>query len=70
MAKKKCSEAEKELNAERENVERLQKKISSLEEEMYAKNHELDTLNAKYSGMIESRDSQIRTLQVGHLHSF
>lgn len=57
-------EAEKELGTEKENVQRLKKKIDNLEEELYAKNLEFDTVNKKYTGMIESRDTHIRSLQV------
>lgn len=64
VVRKKLLEAERGLNVEKENVERLKKKIGNLEEELYAKNLELDTMNEKYTGVIESRDTQIRVLQV------
>ncbi|VDK85975.1 unnamed protein product [Litomosoides sigmodontis] len=63
VVRKKLLEAERGLNVERENVEKLKKKIGYLEEEVYAKNLELDTMNEKYTGVIESRDTQIRALQ-------
>lgn len=61
-------EAEKELSTEKENVQRLKKKIDNLEEELYAKNLELDAINEKYADVIESRDTQIRALQVYGCH--
>lgn len=57
-------ETEKELSTEKEHVQRLKKKIEKFEEELYAKNLELDTINGKYTGVVESRDTQIRALQV------
>lgn len=70
VAKKKCAEAERQLAVERTNGETLLKKVADLEEQLYAKNLELDSLNAKYGVMIESRDSQIRSLQVGRCSCF
>uniref|UniRef100_A0A915B351 GRIP domain-containing protein n=1 Tax=Parascaris univalens TaxID=6257 RepID=A0A915B351_PARUN len=64
VAKKKCAEAERQLAIERTNAETLLKKVADLEEQLDAKNLELDSLNAKYAVIIESRDSQIRSLQV------
>ncbi|VDN03489.1 unnamed protein product [Thelazia callipaeda] len=63
VAKKKISEMEKELTAQQGIVQQLEKKINNFEDDLYAKNLEVDTLNARYSSAIESRDSQIRSLQ-------
>ncbi|VDN55134.1 unnamed protein product [Dracunculus medinensis] len=64
VLKKKYMEIEKQLKLEQENNEMLNKKQAILEDQIYSKELEIESLNSKYGIMIESRDTQIRSLQV------
>ncbi|VDD88505.1 unnamed protein product [Enterobius vermicularis] len=64
VTKKKLEELERQLLTERSNSELLQNKIVELNEQLYSKNIEMDTVIKKYVGMVESRDQEIRSLQV------
>lgn len=64
VEKKKCSELERRLVAEQANTELLERKLTDLGDQLYEKNLEIETITAKYSSMIDSRDNQIRNLQV------
>uniref|UniRef100_A0A0N5AYN0 GRIP domain-containing protein n=1 Tax=Syphacia muris TaxID=451379 RepID=A0A0N5AYN0_9BILA len=64
VLKKKLEEAEQQLLTERSNSELLQNKLTNTEEELYSKKIEFDTMTKKYMGMVESRDREIRSLQV------